>query len=130
MMPRHEGSHWDRLGDQDRPLGTSDDDERGDCTMLPQLLHGDETKVWGDARYRDQTDAIKEVDPRARDMTKRRTRWKGSANETQRRKNRTKSKVRARRASLPGDQTDLRLQKGAVSRLGEERPTANMSTID
>jgi IS5 family transposase len=37
--------------------------------MLPELLHGDEKKVWGDAGYQAQTAAIREVAPEAQDMT-------------------------------------------------------------
>ena len=32
-----------------------------DSTMLPQLLHGQETRVWGDQAYRGQTQAIRAV---------------------------------------------------------------------
>ena len=32
-----------------------------DSTVLPELLHGEETKVWGDQAYRGQTEAIHEV---------------------------------------------------------------------
>jgi len=34
-----------------------------DVHMLPELLHGDERKVWGDAGYPGQTEAIREVAP-------------------------------------------------------------------
>ena len=37
--------------------------------MLPDLLHGTEKKVWGDAGYQDQTDAIHVAAPEAQDMT-------------------------------------------------------------
>jgi hypothetical protein len=40
-----------------------------DCTMLPELLHGEQTKVWGDQAYRGQTEVIREVAPMAQDMT-------------------------------------------------------------
>jgi IS5 family transposase len=32
-----------------------------DCTVLPELLHGEETKVWGDQAHRGQTAVIQEV---------------------------------------------------------------------
>lgn len=67
-----------------------------DKHMLPHLLHGEETKVWGDGGYQGQTDAIKQTAPRAKDMTCRRTRFKQYVDELQRKKNRTKSRVRAR----------------------------------
>jgi transposase, IS5 family len=36
-----------------------------DCHMLPELLHGEERKVWGDGGYQGQTEAIKEASPKA-----------------------------------------------------------------
>ena len=45
-----------------------------DCHMLPELLHGEERKVWGDGGYQGQTEAIKEAAPKAQDMTCRRAR--------------------------------------------------------
>ena len=67
-----------------------------DKHMLPDLLHGKETKVWGDGGYQGQTEAIRQAAPKAQDMTCRRTRFKQIVDEVQRRKNRTKSRVRAR----------------------------------
>lgn len=67
-----------------------------DATVLPDLLHGDETRVWGDQAYRGQGHVIHEHAPAARDFTNRRTRHRGMVDEAQRAKNRTKSKVRAK----------------------------------
>ena len=67
-----------------------------DKHMLPHLLHGKETKVWGDGGYQGQRKAIRQAAPKAKDMTCRRTRFKQYVNELQRAKNRTKSRVRAR----------------------------------
>ena len=67
-----------------------------DVHMLPDLLHGEEKKVWGDGGYQGQTDVIREVAPEAQDMTCRRTQYKDGVDEKARRKNRTKSKVRAK----------------------------------
>lgn len=67
-----------------------------DKHMLPHLLHGEETKVWGDAVYQGQTEAIRQAAPKAKDMTCRRSRFKQIVDELQRKKNRTKSRVRAR----------------------------------
>jgi len=39
--------------------------------MLPDLLHGEEKKVWGDAGYQGQTKVINEAAPKAQDMTNR-----------------------------------------------------------
>jgi IS5 family transposase len=68
-----------------------------DKHMLPDLLHGKEKKVWGDAGYQGQTEAIHEAAPEAQDMTNRRVKKsKGAVDEEEKRKNRTKSRVRAR----------------------------------
>ena len=67
-----------------------------DATILPDLLHGDETRVYGDQACRGQTDLIRFHAPRARDFTNRRYRHRGVVNEIERRKNRTKSKIRAK----------------------------------
>src|SRR5215468_1641755 len=67
-----------------------------DSTVLPDLLHGHETRVWGDQAYRGQRAVIREHAPKARDFTNRRYRHRGIVDEVERRKNRTKSKVRAR----------------------------------
>jgi IS5 family transposase len=40
-----------------------------DIHMLPDLLHGDEKKVWGDAGYQGQSEAIHAAAPDAQDMT-------------------------------------------------------------
>jgi IS5 family transposase len=67
-----------------------------DMHMLPDLLHGEERKVWGDAGYQGQTEAIKEAAPKAQDMTCRRTKFKDYVDELQKKKNRSKSSVRAK----------------------------------
>jgi IS5 family transposase len=67
-----------------------------DVHMLPDLLHGAEKKVWGDAGYQGQTEAIHAAAPEAQDMTSRRTKRKDSVDEVERRKNRTKARVRSK----------------------------------
>jgi IS5 family transposase len=57
-----------------------------DCSVLADLLHGEETKVWGDQAYRGQSEAIREAAPMAQDMTNKRYRYK----------NRNKSRVRSK----------------------------------
>jgi transposase, IS5 family len=47
-----------------------------DSTVLPDLLHGEERKVWGDGGYQGQTEAIQDATPKAQDMTCRRTKFK------------------------------------------------------
>jgi IS5 family transposase len=67
-----------------------------DKEALPYLLHGRETRVWGDQGYQGQTDAIRGRAPRAKDFTNRRYRGRGWVNLTEKAKNRTKSQVRAK----------------------------------
>ncbi|MGA9673606.1 MAG: IS5 family transposase [Terracidiphilus sp.] len=67
-----------------------------DVHMLPDLLHGAEKKVWGDAGYQGQTEAIHAAAPDAQDMTSRRAKYKGGVDEEERRKNRTKARVRSK----------------------------------
>ena len=67
-----------------------------DANVLGQLLHGKETRVYGDQAYRGQKATIHEHAPRARDFTNRRYRHRGVVDEVERGKNRWKSRVRAK----------------------------------
>src|SRR5438477_4149475 len=67
-----------------------------DSTVLPDLLHGNETRVWGDQAYRGQRAVIRESAPNVRDFSNRRYRHRGVVDEVERAKNRTKPKARAR----------------------------------
>ena len=67
-----------------------------DSTVLPDLLHGKETQVWGDQAYRGQAEAIREHAPRAEDLTNRRYRHRGVVDAAEKACNRTKSRVRAK----------------------------------
>lgn len=67
-----------------------------DVHLLPDLLHGEERKVWGDAAYQGQGDAIRQAAPQAQDMTSRRTKYKNEVDEEAKRKNTTKARVRAK----------------------------------
>jgi IS5 family transposase len=63
---------------------------------LPDLLHGHEQRVYGDSAYASQKALIELKAPKAKDFTNQRVRKGGQVDETERRKNRSKSKVRAR----------------------------------
>jgi IS5 family transposase len=63
---------------------------------LPDLLHGNERRVYGDSAYASQKTLIASKAPRAKDFTNQRTRRCGVVDETQRSKNRNKSRIRAR----------------------------------
>jgi hypothetical protein len=63
---------------------------------LADLLHGAETRVWGDHAYRGQKAIISQNAARVRDFINRRYRHRGVVDEAERARNRTKSKVHAR----------------------------------
>ena len=64
---------------------------------LPDLLHGNEQRVYGDSAYASQKDLISSKAPHAKDFTNQRTRRAGGiVDEVARGKNRNKSKIRAR----------------------------------
>jgi len=64
---------------------------------LPDLLHGNEQRVYGDSAYASQKELIASKAPKAKDFTNQRTRRAGGGvDEVERGKNRNKSKIRAR----------------------------------
>ena len=67
-----------------------------DSQLLPDLLHGNETRVWGDSAYTGQGDAIREQAPGARDFTQKKGCRNKPLSDEERSRNRTKSKVRAK----------------------------------
>jgi IS5 family transposase len=67
-----------------------------DKHMVPDLLHGEERKVWGDGAYQGQGEAIRQAAPQAQDMTSRRVQYKDFVDELQKAKNRVKARVRAK----------------------------------
>lgn len=67
-----------------------------DSQVLPDLLHGDETRVWGDAAYTGQSDALREQAPNAKDFTNKKAYRNRPLSERDKTVNRTKSRVRAK----------------------------------
>jgi len=67
-----------------------------DGTVLPQLLHGKESAVWGDSAYSGCSKVIEQCSPWAIDLTQRRGRGYAYLSEMQRAINRKRSQVRAR----------------------------------
>lgn len=63
---------------------------------LPELLHGNEQRVYGDSAYASQKELIQSKAPLAQDFTNERVRRGGELDEARRAKNRNKSRVRAR----------------------------------
>ncbi len=63
---------------------------------LPDLLHGNEQRVYGDSAYASQKDLIHSKAAKAKDFTNQRSRRNGVINEETRGKNRNKSRIRSR----------------------------------
>jgi IS5 family transposase len=63
---------------------------------LPDLLHGQERRVYGDSAYASRKALICGKAPKAKDFTNERVRKAGQVNEAKRAKNRSKSKIPAR----------------------------------
>ncbi len=67
-----------------------------DSQVLPDLLHGKETRVWGDSAYSGQRDVVRHHAPCARNFIQTNAHRHQPLSEEQRARNRTKSKVRAK----------------------------------
>lgn len=67
-----------------------------DSQVIGDLLHGNETRVWGDKAYAGKTDAIHEKAPKARDLTLKKSRRNRELTARQEETNRIRSKKRAR----------------------------------
>jgi transposase, IS5 family len=67
-----------------------------DSQVLPDLLHGNETRVYGDSAYCDQAPAIKGKAPSAKDFTQAKAYVNRPLSEQDEARNRTKSKTRAK----------------------------------
>ena len=66
-----------------------------DSQVLEDLLHGDETRVWGDSAYTGQTDVMR-CTARAQDFTHEKGRRNYPLDAAAKARNRTKSRVRAK----------------------------------
>jgi IS5 family transposase len=64
--------------------------------VLDALLHGNETRVWGDSAYAGQQAALKKAVPCARDFTQHKASRHRSLSAQERSRNRSKSRVRSR----------------------------------
>jgi IS5 family transposase len=67
-----------------------------DSQALPDLLHGKETRVWGDSAYSGQREVLQRHAPEAKSFIQAKAARHRSLSETERARNRTKSKVRAK----------------------------------
>ncbi len=78
---------------------------------LPDLLRGNEKRVYGDRGYQGCRDIIKAKAPQAKDFTNRRVRKPEGEDEAERQRNRTKSRTRAR-VEPPRDLRSLHSLRG------------------
>jgi len=67
-----------------------------DSRVLGSLLHGEETRIWGDSAYQGQTEVMRAAAPYASDFTNRRASRGRVLSDRERAINRTKSRVRSR----------------------------------
>jgi IS5 family transposase len=67
-----------------------------DSQELPNLLHGNETRLYGDSAYIGQKDVLKEIAPKAKDFTNKRAVRNCPLTDTDKETNRRKSQVRAK----------------------------------
>ena len=67
-----------------------------DSQVLADLLHGEETRVWGDSAYTNQGEVMRQCAPNALDFTNQKGYRNCPLSEQQKATNRTKSKVRAK----------------------------------
>jgi transposase, IS5 family len=99
-----------------------------DATVLGELLHGAETRVYGDQAFQGQTAVIREHAPNAKDFTNRRCRYRGVVDAVQRGKNHQVQGSCQGRAQHRRDQAGVRLCQGALPRAGEE-PAASVAEL-
>lgn len=67
-----------------------------DSQVLEHLLHGEETRMWGDSAYSGQKEVVREHAPHARDFTQKKGSRHYALSAKERASNRTKSRVRAK----------------------------------
>ena len=67
-----------------------------DSQELPNLLHGNETRLYGDSAYIGQKEVLKQAAPRARDFTNKRASRNTPLTDADKETNRRKSQVRAK----------------------------------
>jgi IS5 family transposase len=67
-----------------------------DSQVLPKLLHGQETRVWGDSAYSGQRHVIRQHAPQAKSFVQTKAHRHRPLSEQERNQNRSKSNVRAK----------------------------------
>ena len=92
-----------------------------DSAVLPDLLHGEETRVWGDQAYRGQTEVIQQCAPQAQDCTHRRYRYKDRIDEVERQEPNQVDGALEGGACVWGDEAEGRICEATLSRTEEKR---------
>jgi hypothetical protein len=94
-----------------------------DSHEVPNLLHGGETRFYGDSAYRGkaQCDRLKNIAPKAKDFTNKRAYKNRPLTDADKATNRCKSSVRSKVEHLFLTLKPLGLYQGSLSRLGEKR---------
>ncbi len=67
-----------------------------DSQLLGDLLHGDETRVWGDSAYAGQGEVLRKAAPKAKDFTNKKASRNRPLSDEDKARNTTKSEVRAK----------------------------------
>lgn len=67
-----------------------------DSQLLGDLLHGEETRVWGDSAYSGQGEVIRKAAPKAKDFTNKKAHRNRPLSAEDKARNTTKSRVRAK----------------------------------
>lgn len=67
-----------------------------DSRELPKLLHGNETRLYGDSAYTGQKEVLKQIAPNAKDFTNKRAARNRPLTDADKETNRRKSRVRAK----------------------------------
>lgn len=92
-----------------------------DSQVLPDLLHGNETRVWGDTAYSGQREGIQQHAPEATSFIQAKAHRHRPLSEVERARNRTKSEGPCQsRTCIFGDEADLRVGPIALPWVGEE----------
>ncbi len=88
---------------------------------LPDLLHVNKQRVYGDSAYASQKELIHSAAPKAKDFTNQRTRRNGLVNEELKARNHNKSKIRSRvGARVCGGQAPVGIWQGVLPRTAKE----------
>ena len=92
-----------------------------DSQVLDDLLHGKETRVWGDSAYGGQTEAMRRAAPCAQDFTQQKASRHRTLSARERSRNRTKSKGTVPGGTrVPRVEVPVRNDEGALPGAGEE----------